>query len=83
MEAIKKDENFKFTAEIKISIEDEIQATIDIPAEIRLTSALLSYITGALKARGLELKHMNIAPQHEEELSKLSNVVLEKTETPG
>jgi hypothetical protein len=70
-------ETVQFTADIGISVENK-EATVIVPPEIRITQGLLNFIVRMVQERGFTLKHMEISPQHEEELKNLPNVVLEQ-----
>ena len=72
--------SINFSVEVKITKLENGEASISIPAELRITQNLLSYISTALEERGLTLKHMDISEQHREELGSLPNVVLQDTE---
>lgn len=74
------DESINFSVEVKITKLENGEASITIPAELRLTQNLLSYISGALGERELTLKHMDITEQHRQELADLPNVVLQDKE---
>ncbi len=71
------EESINFSVEVKITKSENGEASISIPAELRLTKNLLSYISGALNERKLTLKHMDITEQHKSELENLPNVVLQ------
>ena len=56
-------------------------ATVTVPAELRLTERLVSFLHAALKERDLELKHWTITlPEQEKELENLPNVTMENTQ---
>ncbi len=56
-------------------------ATVSVPAELRLTARLVSFLHEALKQRDLELKHWTISiPEQEKELENLPNVTMEPQE---
>ena len=69
-------QDIKLTSTVKVSAGDDKRATIAVPAELRLTPALMALLNQALQAQGLVLAHMNITDKHVEELKDLPNVVL-------
>ena len=66
--------------EVLVAAKDGI-ATVTVPAELRLTERLVSFLHTALKERDLELKHWTITlPEQEKELERLPNVTMENAE---
>ncbi len=66
--------------QVLISAEGGV-ATVTVPAELRLTERLVSFLHAALKERDLELKHWTITlPEQEKELERLPNVTMENTQ---
>ena len=76
-------EVLKLDVEVAVAVEGD-EATIALPPEIRLTERLVAYLAQALNERGLKLRHWTLTPEQQEELKKLSNVVVEeKAEEQG
>lgn len=76
---IKKEEVLKIDVEVSVLV-DGVEATIALPPEMRLTERLVAHLDQQLSARGLELKRWTLTPEQQEELRKLSNVVVKENE---
>lgn len=75
--SMEKIESIIFKIEVAINREEN-KATATVPAELRLTPAVVNYLAEALNKRGLTLTHLNVAAEHQQELANLPNVVLKK-----
>lgn len=56
------------------------EVIVQLPAEVRPTERLVSYLHTVLKARGLEIKRWTLDETQQAELENLSNVMVEQTE---
>ncbi len=73
------EETLNVIAKVSV-IRDGSSARVALPPEMRLTERLVTYLHQALAERGLELKQWTLTPEQQEELGKLSNVVVEQRE---
>lgn len=70
-----------FNIAVKVEGEGENgEVTVQLPAEVRPTERLVSYLHTVLQARGLEIKRWTLDETQQAELENLSNVVVEETE---
>lgn len=72
--------DINLTSTVKVETDENQGAIVTVPAELRITPELLALINNGVQAQGLQLKHMNITAQHQEELKNLPNVNLEEKE---
>jgi hypothetical protein len=71
-------ESITINIEVKVYEEND-EATVVVPPEVRLTERLVSYLNEALKARDLLLKRWTLTtPEQEKELENLPNVIMEQ-----
>lgn len=61
----------------------EGEVTVQLPAEVRPTERLVSYLHTVLKARGLEIKRWTLDEAQQKELENLSNVMVEEQTEEG
>ena len=73
-----------FNIAVKVSSESENgEVTVHLPAEVRPTERLVSYLHTVLKARGLEIKRWTLDETQQAELENLSNVMVEEQTEEG
>jgi hypothetical protein len=56
------------------------EATVSFPPELRPTERLVHFLSEALSARDLILKHWRLSPEQQKELESLSNVLVVQAE---
>lgn len=72
-------QDINITSTVKVTILQGREAKLTVPEELRLSPSVLQLLVQSLAAQGLELKHLDIAEAHRQDLQSIPNVHLEET----